>query len=95
MRYIECLEIHVWSIINSCEDTNLAEEKLKTLLTYAMDEVAPEIEHRVKVRTEPWINNEILELIQERDKALNQSNNERSNPDLRKYYNKLCNRVTK
>jgi len=60
-----------------------------------MDEVAPEIERRITVRTEPWINNEILELIQERDKALNQSNSERSNPYLRKFYNKLCNRVTK
>ena len=94
-RYNEYLESLDWSIVNNCEDTELAEEKLITLLTYAMDEVAPEIERRVKVRTEPWINNEILELIQERDKALNQANNERSNPDLRKYYNKLRNRVKK
>ena len=73
----------------------ISREKLITLLTYAMDEVAPEIEHRIKVRTEPWINNEILELIEERDRALDQSRKERSNPDHRKYYNKLRNRVTK
>merc|ERR1711888_465871 len=60
-----------------------------------MDEIAEGNERRIKVRTEPWINNEILELIHEREKALTQSNNEKSNPDLRKNYSKLRNRVTK
>ena len=82
-RYNEVLESLDWSVVNMCEDVNSAEEKLKTLLTYAMDEVAPENEKRIKVRTEPWINNEILELIHEREKALIQSNNEVSNLELR------------
>ena len=44
----------------NCDEVNLAAEKLKTLITYSMDEVAPEKESRIKIRTEPWINNEIL-----------------------------------
>jgi len=39
----------------------------------AMAELAPEKENRIKVRTEQWINHEILELIQERDKELHPS----------------------
>ena len=79
----------------NCEEVNLAGEKLKTLITYSMDEVAPEKESRIKIRTEPWINNEILELIDEREKSLILANKEKSNLELRKHYNKLRNKVTK
>merc|ERR1712215_3552 len=59
-----------------------------------MDEVAPEKEIRIKVRTEPWMNNEILVLIYERDKTLIQSNNDKTNTELRKNYNKIQNKLT-
>merc|ERR1712002_780136 len=93
--YVESLERHDWSVVINCEEVNLATEKLKTLITYSMDEVAPERESRIKIRTEPWINNEILELIDERDKPLILANKKKSNLELRKYYNKLRNKVTK
>ena len=74
-------------------EVNLAVEKLKTLLTHAMNKKVQEKEVRIKIRTEPWINNEILELIYKRDKALIQSNNSKTNPDLRETYNKLRNKL--
>ena len=80
--------------IEILEKVNLAEETLKTLLTHAMDEVAPKKEIRINVRTEPWINNEILELIYERDKTLIQSNNDKTNTELKKKPNKIQNRLT-
>ena len=60
-----------------------------------MDEVAPEKESRIKIRTKPWINNEIHELIDEREKSLILANKKKFNLELRKYYNKLRNKVTK
>ena len=92
-RYIEILKSLNWSVVTNCVEVNSAVKKLKNLLTYAMDKIAPEKEVRIKVRTEPWMNNEILELIYERDKALIQSNNNKTNPDLRKNYNKLRNKL--
>ena len=33
------------------------------MFTLALDEIAPEIDIRIKYRIEPWINEDILELI--------------------------------
>ena len=43
----------------------------------------------------PWMNNEILELIYERDAILTKSNSNKKDNDLRKLYNTLRNKVTK
>ena len=58
-----------------------------------MDEVSPEKEIRIKSRTEPWINEEILEVIRERDRALIQSNQNKTDRQLRKKYTDLRNKV--
>ena len=46
--------------------------------------VSQKVESRVKVRLEPCINNKILDLLHARGIALIRSNNEKSNPNLRK-----------
>ena len=48
----------------------------------------------MKCRTEPWMNNKILELIYERDETLSKSNLDKADDELRKKYNRLWNKVT-
>ncbi len=43
--------------------------KISILITEAMDEIAPEKEIKIKNRPDPWINNEILHQIENRDKS--------------------------
>ena len=88
-NFIEKLNTVDWSIVTRCTDVNVAWEKFKTIFTLIINEVAPEKEIRIKCRTEPWINCEILDLIKERDRALIQLNKNKSDSELRNKYNKL------
>merc|ERR1712240_505693 len=63
--------------------------------TQVLDDIAPEKEIRIKGRTEPWIDAEIIELMQERDRALFNANRNKSDSELRKRYNRLRNKVIK
>ena len=60
-----------------------------------MDEIAPMKDVRTKYRTEPWMNEEILELMHARDRALRFSNQNKHDTVLRKEYSKLRNKVNK
>ena len=64
------------------------------IFTQIIDEVAPFKEIRIKTRTEPWINNEILEQMHERDKTLYKSNQDKENTELRDSYKNQRNAVT-
>ena len=93
--FIEKLLSLDWSIVMNCTDANEAWEKFKTLFTVAMDEIAPMKDVRTKYRTEPWMNEEILELMYARDRALRFSNQNKHDTVLRKEYSKLRNKVNK
>ena len=92
---IDKLKSMQWSTVLECLDVVEAWSIFKTMFTQVMDDVAPEKEIRLKCRTEPWMNNEILELIYERDAILTKSNSNKKDNDLRKLYNTLRNKVTK
>ena len=94
-RFIEKLQSMDWSIVLNCIDVNVAWEKFKAMFTLAIDEIAPEKDIRIKYRTEPWINEEILELIHARDRALLESNKNKTDVELRKVYSKLRNKLTR
>ena len=49
---------------------NIAWTMFQTSFMNILDEVAPVKEIRVKQRTEPWMTNDILEMLKERDRAL-------------------------
>ena len=94
--FIEKLQNMDWAIVlNSIDDVNVAWEKFKALFTLAVDEIAPMKDIRIKYRTEAWMNEEILELMQTRDKALCLSNTNKHINELRKEYNKLRNKVNR
>ncbi len=50
--------------MTNLKDVNDAWTIFRTLITEAMDEIALEKEIRIKNRTDPWINNEILHQIE-------------------------------
>ena len=94
--FIEKLQNMDWAVVlNSIDDVNVAWEKFKTLFTLAVDEIAPMKDIRIKYRTEAWMNEEILELMQTKDKALSLSNTNKHDNELRKEYNKLRNEVNR
>ena len=55
--------------------------------------LAPYRKNRMNNRTKPWMNNEIIELMRERDKALHHKNRNKGNTELRDKFNKLRNTV--
>ncbi len=61
-----------WDLIYSKTDANDAWTTFKTIITEIMDEVAPMKEVRIKNRTDPWINNELLHHIEHRINLLRQ-----------------------
>ncbi len=61
----------------------------------AINVVAPEKEIRIKNRTDPWINNEILQQIENRDKLLKRLTRHRDDADLRLEYNRIRNKLVR
>jgi hypothetical protein len=61
-------EVNWFDIIN-CDTVEVAWARFKTIFCNILDELAPVKSVRLKQRSEPWINSEILELIRERDKS--------------------------
>ena len=58
-----------WVLILACESVDMAWNMFKGYFLGVVDELAPVKEIRIKQRTEPWMNADILELITLRDKA--------------------------
>ena len=59
-----------WFDVVNCDDIESAWGNFKTLFMGVLDEVAPVKHVRVKQRTQPWMESNILESIQLRDKSL-------------------------
>ena len=94
--FIENLKRKNWDIVKQeKEDVAIALEIFNTIFMQSVDEICPEKEVRIKGRTEPWISQEILEAMWERDRALYKANRNKQNPNFRTIYNNLRNRVIK
>ena len=95
-RFVENLKGKEWNRVKEeKEDAGIALEIFNTMFIQSMDEICPEKEIRIKGRTEPWIETEILEAMRERDRALYNANRNKDKPDLRATYNRLRNEVVK
>ena len=57
-----------WSTVLNSECVNTAWMNFKTILTNVLNQIAPERDVRIKIRTEPWMTPAILEKIKNRDK---------------------------
>ncbi len=58
-----------------------------------MDETEPEKEIRIKHRTDPWVNKEILYQIENRDKLLRRLSKHKNDVELRQEYNRARNKL--
>ena len=58
-----------WSSVLISDNACDAWEKFKSNFTSLVHDIAPIKEVRIKQRTEPWVNDEILQSIKDRDKA--------------------------
>ena len=93
--FIENLKGKEWSRVKEeKEDSGIALEIFNTMFIKSIDEICPEKEIRVKGWTESWIDEEILEAMREKDRALYKSNHNKDNPELRAKFNRLHNTVT-
>ena len=81
-----------WSSVY-CSDVNQSWSNFKTIFLQILDTVAPIKEVRLKHRTEPWINNEILENIRYRDHLLYKFRKDRKRTDLCKEYCRMRNKI--
>ena len=75
-----------------CFDVEMAWDSFKTFFHSVLDSVAPVKEAKLKQRTEPWMNLEILQNIRFRDETLNKLR-KTNDPDLYKKYCQLRNLV--
>ena len=58
-----------WNPVLLSDNASDAWELFKDLFMSVIDNIAPVKQMRIKQRTEPWINSDILEAINQRDKA--------------------------
>ena len=81
-----------WSGVLNCDNVHDAWCNFKLEFTKVLDKICPVKHIRLKQRTEPWINSDVLEAIRDRDKALYLY---RKNNDSADYvqYKQLRNRV--
>ena len=87
-----------WSSVLDCSNVSEAWYNFKTLLLQVIDDVAPIKEVRLKQRSEPWFDSDILEAIQTRDKALYKYRNSKNLDDysvFKKFRNTVQNKVRK
>ena len=75
-----------------CFDAEMAWDSFKLIFHAVIDALAPIKEIRLKQRTEPWINSEILQNIMQRGETLN-TFRKTKDPALYKLYCKLRNKV--
>ena len=67
----ESLKQMDWSNVLQCKDVNEAWCSFKHRFLEVVDKVAPYKEIRIKQRTEPWVNDDILEAIRARNRKYN------------------------
>ena len=58
-----------WTSVMCSDNVINAWSRFKSIFVTVIDNIAPIKEVRIKNRTEPWIDSEILHSINERDKA--------------------------
>lgn len=69
LEFREKIQLLDWSPVLKTKDINLAWDNFKRLFLSVIDSVAPIKTFRIKQRSNPWFNSEMLEAISARDKA--------------------------
>lgn len=91
--YLDLLKECNWNEVLECDDVSVALRAFNRTMLSVIDTVAPVKEVRVKSKTEPWINSEILEAIEYRNKLLKNLKHDKCNLDLKNQFCKARNKV--
>ena len=86
-----------WSIIEIFVDPNDAWLTFKDLFMKTADSHAPYIQRRIKSQSEPWINEEVLQLIHEKEKLIRElslNDNAENDPIKWERYREVRNTLT-
>ena len=75
-----------WGLCFNAQDVNTAWSAFRDIFISVLNSIAPVKEVRLKQRTEPWIDLEILDLIKQRDNCLHLFKKSKSNS----YYTLFC-----
>ena len=81
-----------WSSVACSDNVTQAWENFKAILMSAIDNIDPVKGVRIKQRTEPWINNDILQSIKDRDKAFQLYKKDKSGENY-SYFKELRNKT--
>ena len=82
-----------WSNVLNCNNVNLAWDNFKSVFLKILDKIAPVKEIRLKNRTEPWMDNSILENIRLRDHLLYKFRKNTANTEIYRSFCKIRNKV--
>ena len=93
--YTAILQNTDWSLIYESINVNEAWLNFKTIITDILDMVAPVKKIRIKNRTDPWINNEILHLMEQRDKLMRRFSKNKNDRELKQEFNRIRTKVDK
>ena len=75
------LERQDWEVFDNANDPNLLWEIFKKNVLKVLDQCCPQKTFTIKKYKEPWITNELLELIKDKDLALGKAKKSRKNTD--------------
>ena len=76
----EHLRSHDWETFYKTDDPNILWNEIDNIILEMLNNMCPFKEFRVKVMKEPWINNDILELIKEKkDRLLDRAKKTKKN----------------
>ena len=81
-----------WSSVVCSDNVTQSWENFKAIFMSAIYNIAPVKEVCIKQRAEPWINNEILQSIKDRDKAFQLYKNDKSDENY-SYFKELRNKT--
>ena len=91
--FIDKLSKIDWSTIFNETEVKTVWSNFKCLVSKVIDEIAPEKIIRVKVRTEPWMTGEIIEMIHQRDHMYYKHKKDKENEALYRTYCSMRNKV--
>ena len=77
-----------WDSVYNANDINLSWDNFENILCSIINKIAPKKQRKMKIRTEPWITQAILEAINERDKTLKKFHREKDNTLYKDFCNK-------
>ena len=93
--FLQDLRSQDWSFIDNCSDVDVICDQFNTLVTSILDKHAPLKTHRVRNNQAPWISEEFLQAIKERDYLKTSAGKSGKASDWEQFRNKrnFCNHL--